>query len=222
MVVDDDAVVELEARPFEESGLRLDADADDDAEGLDLLAGRGHGAGQRAAVRAELLDLLPEQQLDAVLAVELRDLVGELLRGERRHQVVALLDERHLEPAHAQRRRDLGADEAAADDEDLARLGAFLGERHSIGERAERLDGRKVPPGTERSRGCAPLRSRASRTGATRRLRAGRCGLRVDGLDRGVEAQLDDEVVVLLGLVHERAVRLHLPRSTPFESGGRL
>ena len=102
VVVDDDAVVELEARPVEKSGLRLHADADDDAEGLDLLAGGGHGAGQRAAVRAELLDLLPEQQLDAVLAVELRDLVGELLRGERRHQVVALLDERHLEPAHAQ------------------------------------------------------------------------------------------------------------------------
>ena len=35
-------------------------------------------------------------------------------------------------------------------------------------------------------------------------------GAGVDGLDRGVEAQLDDEVVVLLGLVHERAVRLHL------------
>ena len=28
-------------------------------------------------------------------------------------------------------------------------------------------------------------------------------GSRVDGLDRGVEAQLDDEIVVLLGLVHE-------------------
>ena len=158
VVVDDDAVVELEARSFEEPGLRLDADADDGEEGFDLLARGGHGAGQRAAVRPELLDLLAEQQLDAVLAVEVGDLVRELLRGERRHEVVALLDERDLEPAHAQRGRDLGADEAAADDEDLARLG-----RLPAASAAASASVRKVwtagrsPPGTESVRGCAPL-----------------------------------------------------------------
>ena len=36
------------------------------------------GADEHAAVRAELLDLLAEQQLDAVLAIEILDLLGEL------------------------------------------------------------------------------------------------------------------------------------------------
>ena len=38
VIVDDDAVIELEAGTLEEPGLRLDANADDGEEGLDLLA----------------------------------------------------------------------------------------------------------------------------------------------------------------------------------------
>ena len=118
------------------------ADPDDGEEGFDLLARGGHGTGQRAAVRPELLDLLPEQQLDAVLAVEIRDLARELLRGECGNEVVVPRDERDLQPEHAQRGSDLGADEAAADDEDLARLGRLLRERDGIGEGAEGVHGR--------------------------------------------------------------------------------
>ena len=170
-------------------------------------------AGQRAAVRAELLDLLAEQQLDAVLAVELRDLVRELLRGECRHEVVALLDERDLEPEHAQRGGDLGADEAAADDEDLARLGRLLRRarrhRRACGRSARRAGRHR---GRESVRGCAPLAITSVPYGSDSPPAS--CTVwaaGVDRLDRGVEAQLDDEVVVLLGLVHERVVRLHLP-----------
>ena len=147
VVVDDDAVVELDTRPFEKLGPGLDADPDDGEEGFDLLARGGHAAGQRAAVRPELLDLLAEQELDAVLAVEIRDLARELLRGECGNQVVVPRDERDLQPEHPQRGSDLGADEAAADDEDLARLRRLL-----RSARHRRECGRSAPP-ADRHRG---------------------------------------------------------------------
>ena len=42
------------------------------------MPGRRAGADEHAAVRLELLELLAEEQLDALLAVEVGDLLGEL------------------------------------------------------------------------------------------------------------------------------------------------
>ena len=95
----------------------------------------------------ELLDLLAECDLDAVLPVELRDLLRELRRGERRHEPVAHLDDRHVEPEHAQRSGDLGSNEAAADDEGLACRRHFLLHCHGVGERSERMHRGQVGSG---------------------------------------------------------------------------
>ena len=223
MVVDDDPVVELEAAAVEEVDVGLDTDADDREERLDRAARGGADAGQHEAVRLELLDLLAEHELDAVLAVELGDLVGELGRRERRHEPVAHLDDRHLEPDHAQRRCDLRADEAAADDERLARVRRFLPHRDGVGERPERVHrGQVGSRDREHSRPCA---ARDHERAVRNRLAAGepdRVAAGVDRLDGGFEAQLDSEVVVLLGRVDECVSGSISPRRTPFESGGRL
>ena len=162
-------------------------------------------------VRLELLDLLAEHDLDAVLAVELCDLPGELWRGKRRYEPVAHLDDRHFEPEHAERRGDLGADEAATHDEGLACVCRLLLHAHRIGDRAEDVHGRQIGSGDgKRQRAGAG----GDHEGAVANLLATFgpdgvvCGL--DRLDRRAEAQFDDERVVLLGRVHERTVSLHL------------
>ena len=94
----------------------------------------------------------------------------------------------------------------------LRASGASLRERDGIGEGAEGLHGRKI---ATRDGELPRVRTACDHERPVRdRLAA--CELHgvgsgVDGLDPGVEAQLDDEVVVLLGLVHECGVRLHLP-----------
>ena len=109
------------------------------------------------AVRLELLDLLSEQELDAVLAVELGDLLGELGRAERRHEPVAHLDDRHLEPQHAQRRCDLRSDEAASDDESLPRVLCFRLTATASASVLNVCTAGRSAPGTGSSRGRAPL-----------------------------------------------------------------
>ncbi len=224
VVVDDDAVVELETRPFEKLGPGLHADPDDGEEGFDLLARGGHGAGQRAAVRPELLDLLSEQQLDAVLAVEIRDLVRELLRGECGNEVVVPRDERDLQPEHAQRGSDLGADEAAADDEDLARLGRLLARarRHRRGCGRSARPGRS-PPGTVSRRGCAPLAITSVPYGIDSPPAS--CTVWAPGSTDSTRVSRRNSTTrssYSSASCTSAASGSISPRSTPFESGGRL
>ena len=61
VVVDHDPVLDLDRAAGEEVDDRLDAHSHDREEGLDRAARGGAGAGQHAAVRLELLDLLTEQ-----------------------------------------------------------------------------------------------------------------------------------------------------------------
>ena len=217
MVVDDDPVVELEAAAVEEVDVRLDTHADDGEERLDRATRCGADARQHEPVRVEFLDLLSLQELDALFAVELRDLVGELGRRERRHEPVAPLDDRHLQADHAQRRCDFRSDETAADDDGLACLRRFLLHRHGVGERSVRVHrGQVGSRDCEHSRPCAARdHERLVRNRLAARDPNG-VGAGVDRLDGGFEAQLDGEVVVLLGRVDECVLRLHLAPENAF------
>ena len=92
-----------------------------------------------------------------------------------------------------------------------------------VGERSIRVDAHEVGAGE----------GQLSRAGARRdderavrdALAAGELDLvrvRVDPLDRRLEPELDDVVLVLRLGTDERLVALHLPASSPFVSGGRL
>ncbi len=126
------------------------------------------------------------------------------------------LDERHVETEHAERGCDLGADEASADDERLARIGRLRDDRRRVGERSERVHGRQVGArhGERARTGTARDDERPVRQRLARR-EAHRVRIRVHRGDRGLEPELDDLILVLLGRVDERLGRLHLAAQDP-------
>ena len=85
-LVDDDAVVDVGARFLRELDVRDDADADDREEALHRLPVLRPRPGQEAPVSGELLELRLEQDVDALAAVEVDELRGELGAAELRHQ----------------------------------------------------------------------------------------------------------------------------------------
>ena len=118
--VHDDPVVDGKPRGDGELRCRLDPEPGDDDVGLDHAPGAG---GEPPAAHG--CDRLARQHLHALLAVvvrhELRERLGEQARGDRRFRE----HHGHVRPGARQRRRDLRADEAAADHgEARARSGA--------------------------------------------------------------------------------------------------
>ena len=214
MVVDDDAVVELEAAALEEPGLGLDADADDGEEGLDLLARGGHGrrsasgrspgtpgSARRAAARRRARGRAPRPDPRApprrAPAMRWSPCSTSVTSSPRMRSEAATSEPMKLPPTTS----------------DLARLGRLLRRRATASASVRKVwTAGRSPPGTESMRGCAPL----AITSVPYGIDSPPASLTVcasgstDSTGR-VEAKLDDEVVVLLGLVDERAVRLHLP-----------
>jgi hypothetical protein len=85
--------------------------------------------GQRVALLLDLGALLAELQVDAAL----RELLGELLRGVASSwdQRVEHLDHRHLGAEATEDRRKLGADDAAAEDDEPLRISVARAGRSS-------------------------------------------------------------------------------------------
>ena len=107
---------------------------------------------QRVALLLDAGALLAELQRDAALAERLRELlrrIGVLLRDQR----VEHLDDRHLGAEAVEDRRELGADDAAAEDHEPAR---DLGLREQPGrvdaEVGLEARDRRAQAGTSRSR----------------------------------------------------------------------
>ena len=215
-LVDDDSVLDVRAGVLRQLDVRHDADADDREEALDRPAVRRPRPGQQASVARELLELGLEQDLDALAPVELHELRRQVGAAELRHQGLAHLHDGHLEAAHPQRGRGLGADEAAADHDRGVRVLGRLDDRLGVAQRAIRVDAHEV---------CARERELPrSRAGCDDErpvgdaLAAGELDLvrvRVDPLGRRLETKLDHVVLVLVRRPDEWPVAVHLPAQEP-------
>ena len=190
-LVDDHAVVELEAAALEPARDRCDADADDRELGLDDPSARRLDRIERRAP-AERLHLVAEHELDAFTGVQVGEELHQLARAQNLEQALAAMHERHFEPELLQRRGDLHADETRADDHRVPRTDAPLADRRRVVERAQRVDAFQIGAGNVEAsrRGAArdqqlverPLASVFEQHAAT---------LQVEGRDDHVELDLD-------------------------------
>ena len=145
-LVDDHAVVDLEAAVLEPTRRRRDADADDRELGLDdASARRLDGVERRAS--AERLHLVAEHELDAFTRVQVGEELHQLARAQDLEQALAAVHERHFEPELLQRRRDLHADEPRADHDRVPRATRRIANRRRVAERAQRVDAFEIGAG---------------------------------------------------------------------------
>ena len=198
--------------------VRLHADTDDCEVRLDVPPRLEPRAGEQPPVAVQLLDRVPERELDAVLAVQVRELGRELLGGQRGHQPLAYLDHGHVETAQTQRGGDLAPDEAAPDDDCLVRLGRLGAYGRRVRERSVRVDADPVGPGhAEASAGGRPWQARAA---VRDRLAVGERHLaraEVEARDLDAEPEVDHVVVVELEWLDERLpLVLYLATQEPF------
>ena len=140
VLVDDDAVLDREARRLGELRLRDDPEPGHDCVALERATGsRGDG---RPLHRG---DRLAGEHLDAPLAVVLGHELAEPLRQQTRIEPVLGDDHRHRTPVRRQRSGDLGADEAAADHDDSRPVAGEPAQPAVVVERAE-VDDLAVAP----------------------------------------------------------------------------
>jgi hypothetical protein len=135
------------ARPrCEEVDVRDDAYADDGDVGLDAKAASGFDV-LESVVAAEARDLVLEQDVDTVLAVEREQFVAQLARAELVEQAVTHVDQGDREAELAQRGGYLHADEATADDDGA--LGGVRRVADAVGvmERAQRVNAGEIGTG---------------------------------------------------------------------------
>lgn len=119
MLVDEDAAAQLESGRRGELRPRHHADADDDDVAVDpLAAGRAHPLD--GPVPLDRRQARAEAQVDAVVTVQVAVDPADLRSEDTLERHLRRLEHRHLEPPLPQRRRDLRADPAGADDDRLA------------------------------------------------------------------------------------------------------
>ena len=131
-LVDDDAVVDLESGGHCQTGLGLEAEPGRDDVGFDCPPGAcGHPGGARGGHR------FLRQYLDAASAVLLGHIGGQLRRQKARCDASLREDHGHPAAVRRQRRRELRANEAAADDDRGRALACPCSHRPVIVERPE-------------------------------------------------------------------------------------
>ena len=145
-LVDDDPVADRQPGPLGQLDVRRDPDGDDHDVGLQLGAVPELDAGHRP-VADELRDRRLVQDRRAVLGVQR----GEV-RGDRRghgagHRAVERLHDGDLRAALARGRRELEADEAAADDDEPGRVGQPLAQHLRVADGAQHEDPVEVRAG---------------------------------------------------------------------------
>ena len=184
VLVDENAVVDLEA-----GGLSELCHRDDSEPGDDRLRFDRRSALRRHETRRDLLDALARENRDALLAVVVVDECREVCGEETCADPVVREDDRHVASVRRESGRDLRADEAAADHGHPQPVAGELredgGSRRACGSRRRRRRPkaassachrlRAAPSRTRASRPCR--RSRSVRRGRVRRL-GGRCGAR--------------------------------------------
>ena len=185
-LVDHDPVVDRKPGRLGELGRRHDPEPGHDAVGVDCAAAaEAHGA------VLDALDQLARQHLDAALAVVARDVVGKLRREEARADPLLGEDHRHRAAAPGERRGDLGADEAAADDDEAC---TFHG---GLADAAVVVEGPVVDDAAVAREAARPPARREQQALVAVRLAGvvdGGAGVQVDLDDAAREHELDAEV----------------------------
>ena len=168
-------------------------------------------AGEEAPVPRELLDMRLEPDVHPFHPVEVDELGREVGAPELRHQRVAHLYERHAEAARAKRGSRLGADEAPTDDNRGVRLVGRGRDDLGVGERPVRMHADEVGAGNRQ------LPRAGARGEDERAIRDALIGRELDlvlrgmnRLDRRLQPELDDIVLVLGIRPHERRVAILL------------
>ncbi len=119
--VDDDAVAGLQAGHLGELAVGRDPDADDDRVGLDTAAvGQPRAAGP-AAGSGDLRDLDAEAQVDAVVAVQVGEDLGDLAAEHAQQRELGRLQQCHLDAGRPRGSGALQADPASSDHRDPGR-----------------------------------------------------------------------------------------------------
>src|SRR5262249_48553679 len=142
-VVDGDPVVDLDTAARKERELGSHADADDgkawaeDAARVQLDRVESRPAAERP-------HLVAPKDVDAALTVEGDQVLRDLRRSHLREQIGVTAQEAHVEAEIRQRRGDLHADEAAADDDGITSLRRRVANRSRVVERAEGEDAREA------------------------------------------------------------------------------
>ena len=168
------ALADLEAGRLRERGLRPHADGEDDDVGRVRLAGLGQHLERAVGGLPEPGHAVVELEMHAVLHQVALDQARHL-GVERRHHLVELLDERHLEPEVGEVLHHLEADEPAADHDRPLRLRHGLepgvrvhpglgfvaaleplADRPGVGHGPHREDARQVDAGRGGRIGAAP------------------------------------------------------------------
>ena len=132
VLVDDDAVLDPEARCLRELGVRHDPEPCHDRVGLERAAGPRGDAGSRDGG-----DRLAGEDLDTSFAVVVRHERAESGREQARVEPPFGDDHRHCAPVGRQRRGDLCPDEAAADHDDSLSLAGDPAQPSVVVERPE-------------------------------------------------------------------------------------
>ena len=201
--IDDDAVIDLEARLLRQLGVGDDADADDDRVGVERPAVGTHHAAH-PAIALEPFDADAGQHLDAVGAMHIGEEAADLGIGDAAEQHVLQFDDGDLAPPGAGGRRHLEPDEAAADDDDGGVRGQRLADRQRIVDAAEIMDPVEFGAG-QRQPSHPPARGQQKlvivKGLAIAEPEAVR--LRLDPFDAGARAMLDALAGIKFGGVEE-------------------
>ena len=116
MLVDDDAVTDVESGCFGQTDIRCDADTDHDRARRNRRSVSEHDAGHCAVLADDLRHLDAEPHVDAVTCVEVREQSRHLRTQDAQQRQLAHLQDSHVETGAAGGRGGLQADPPCADD----------------------------------------------------------------------------------------------------------
>ncbi len=208
-LVDEDSVVDGEARRGGDLGVRDDADAEEDEVGSDAHPGRGLDRDDPAALADDPSDRRVEQDGAAPTPVKLEKVTGYLRRDDAAHQPAGGFQHRHGPAQQPGGRGDLEADEPAADHDDMLRRRQPLAERPRLCGDAEDMDAGEVhavdggDPRAGAGGDAEPVERHHRTVGE-----ADAAGREIDGLDLRGEHQADVVLLVeRLGPERQEVVR---------------
>jgi hypothetical protein len=191
VLVDDDAVVDLDPARLREVGAGQDSQPGDHDVGLDRAAAFGLDA-KHVSVPGDAADLLAREHVDALLAVVAVDELRKLGREDLRADAGVRKEERDVAAVHVERGAELRADEPASDDRRPSPLVRERAKPAVVVERAV-VDDALVPLGNpaRRSAGCEqePLEG-VGRAGCIGR----RSLLQIERRDRIARVEVDAEL----------------------------
>ena len=163
MLVDEDAVADIEAGILGQFEIGKHADADDDEVGRDRRAGQGLDRDDAAPLPDDAADGGVEADVGAPAAVKIEEMIGDRRGDDAAHQPRSRLEHGNSLAEVARRGGDLEADEAAADDHHVARPMQAFAKLPRVVDVAERedaiegnaLDRRQPRPGADGERKLA-------------------------------------------------------------------